>query len=221
MNHASTLLLIAAVVCAPFAHGQSIYTCTDAKGRKITSDRPIAECLDRDQTELNDSGMVKRIVKPTMTAVERAAYEEKINQELSEQNRRSEERRKNRALVARYPNQTAHDRERKDALSSLDAATASAQTRLTNLRTQSKKLDEEMEFYKKDPSKAPPRLKQQINDNKASIEAQLRFLEGQKEEAKRINTRFDRELEKLNELWGAAPTVPASAPAAANSQTRK
>ena len=37
------------------ATGGSIYTCIDAQGRRITSDRPIAECLDgRTDVECTD-----------------------------------------------------------------------------------------------------------------------------------------------------------------------
>ena len=32
---------------AGLATAQSIYTCVDGKGRKITADRPIVECIDR------------------------------------------------------------------------------------------------------------------------------------------------------------------------------
>jgi hypothetical protein len=158
------------------ALAQGIYTCVDARGRRITADRPIAECLDREQTELTKTGVVKRVLLPSMTADEREIYEEKIRQELLEQNRRSEERRRNRALLTRYPNKTAHDKERTEALLSLDAATESARVRLVTLQVDKKKLDDEMEFYSKTPSKAPYRLRQQVSDNLVSVEAQLSIL---------------------------------------------
>ena len=49
----------------------SIYTCVDRQGRRLTADRPIAECLDREQRELNSSGTTRRVIQPTMTASER------------------------------------------------------------------------------------------------------------------------------------------------------
>ena len=66
-----------AACAAGSAMAQSIYTCTDAKGRKITSDRPVADCVDRTQQELTPQGTVKRVMGPTLTAQERAALEEK------------------------------------------------------------------------------------------------------------------------------------------------
>jgi hypothetical protein len=52
-----------------------IYTCIDAKGRKLTSDRKIPECSDREQKILNPSGTVKARIGPNLTAQERSEIE--------------------------------------------------------------------------------------------------------------------------------------------------
>ena len=52
-----------------------IYTCIDAHGRRLTSDRPILSCIDREQRELNSSGTTRRVIPPTLTAAEREARE--------------------------------------------------------------------------------------------------------------------------------------------------
>jgi hypothetical protein len=65
---------LAAGLLAP-AWAEGIYTCVDAKGRRITSDRPIIECIDREQRELSPSGTVRRKIGPSLTAMERAAVE--------------------------------------------------------------------------------------------------------------------------------------------------
>ena len=52
-----------------------IYTCVDAQGRRHTSDRPIPECLDREQRVLNRDGSQRQVVPPRMTAEQRAAAE--------------------------------------------------------------------------------------------------------------------------------------------------
>ena len=43
---------------------QGIYTCVDAKGRRLTSDRPIMECIDREQNELSAGGTVRAQDRP-------------------------------------------------------------------------------------------------------------------------------------------------------------
>ncbi|MBW8893521.1 MAG: hypothetical protein JF617_15910, partial [Burkholderiales bacterium] len=59
-------------------------------------------------------------------------------------------------------------------------------------------------FYKGRP--LPGKLKQALDANDASIEAQTVLIENQKAEIVRINTRFDAELARLRKLWaGAAP----------------
>ena len=58
------------------AWAQEIYTCTDAKGRKLNSDRPITECTDREQKVLGRNGTVKRVVGPVLSAQEQADYDE-------------------------------------------------------------------------------------------------------------------------------------------------
>ena len=50
------------------ACADGIYTCVDAQGRRLTADRPIRECIDREQNELNASGTVKRKIGPSLTA---------------------------------------------------------------------------------------------------------------------------------------------------------
>ncbi|MFM7331904.1 MAG: DUF4124 domain-containing protein [Brachymonas sp.] len=195
---------------------QGIFSCTTPSGRKITSDRPIPECAAQDQKELNPSGTVKRVVKPVMTADEQRAADQKAKEENEEKARIEEERRKNRVLLARYPNEAAHDKERADSLTQVDEVIRASQKRIGELGEQRKKIGEEMEFYKKDPSKAPPSLRRQLEDNERSIVVQRRFIGDQEDEKKRANARFDEELDRLRKLWAqAAIPTSASAPTAA------
>ena len=200
------MLALAGAVYAQNAPIQGIYTCVDAQGRKLTSDRPIPECIDREQKLLNPSGTLKQKIGPTLTAVERAAQEAKEKQELEEQNRLSEERRRDKALLARYPNRAAHDKERNEALAQIGAVIKAAGTRLNELAAQRKKLDDEMEFYKKDPKKAPEYLRRQLEENNQSVAVQKRFIADQDEEVRRVNGRFDDELARLRPLWLANPS---------------
>ncbi len=178
-----------------------IYTCVDAKGRKLTSDRPIAECADREQKELNSSGTVKRTVKPVMTADEQRVFDAKEKQENEERLRLNEEKRKDRALLTRYPNRISHDKERAEALAQVDEVMKAATKRIGELATQRKEIDTELEFYKKNPGKIPLSLKRQIEDHDASVAVQKRFIADQEAEKKRTNVRFDDELVRLKTLW--------------------
>lgn len=186
------------------AAAQSIYRCTDARGNKLTSDRPIPECLDREQNELNPSGTVKRSVGPSLTAAERDRIEAQQKREAEEKARVNEERRRNRALLMRYQDQAAHDRERADALKQVDEVIAAADKRLAELAKQNEAIKAELEFYKNDPAKAPPKLRRQIAEHDDSVRAQQRFIADQALEKKRVNDRFDEELARLKPLWSGA-----------------
>jgi len=194
------------------AWGQGIFTCVDAKGRRLTADRPIAECTDREQTELGPTGLVKRKIAPQLTAVERAAAEEKARKALEERNRLADEKKRDRALLTRYPDRAAHDKERAASMALADEIMAAVNRRQIDLAAERKRLDAELEFFKNDPSKVPAKLKRQIEENANNVQAQKRFISGHEEEKRRISARYDEELAKLKQLWPqlteTAPVVP-------------
>jgi len=195
---------------------QGIYRCVDGTGRNITSDRPIAECMDRVQREINPSGTVRRVVGPSLTAQERAALEEKEKTAAELRAREAEEKRRDRALLTRYPSRAVHDKERAEALSQVDEVIKASNKRTFELAEQRKTINADFEFYKTDPARAPSSLKRRLEENENSTAVQKRFITEQDAEKKRVNMRFEEELAKLRKLWvlagAAVPSVPASAP---------
>lgn len=182
-------------------NAQSIYTCTDAKGKKLTSDRPIAECVDREQRELNRNGSVRRSLSPTMTAVERAQQEEANKLEAEERNREVEERKRNRSLLVRYPDRESHDKERALALAQVDRIITEATKRMAEIMRENKALTVEADFYQTSKTKISPVLTKKIEQNQEDLKIQQAFLGGQEEEKKRIAQRFDEEVSRLSGMW--------------------
>ncbi len=211
------LLLVGAEFAAAQPQGASgsIYTCVDRNGRRLTADRPIPECLDREQRELSPSGTTRRQIGPSLTEIERTALEAQRRKEAEERARLVEERRRERVLVARYPDKAAHDVERAAAIQLVDDVTATAEKRIAELQAERKKLDVEMEFYKKDPNKAPMTLRRKMAENEEIVAEQQRFIAGQDQEKRRVHARFDTELAQLRKLWDAqrSPPVIATTPA--------
>ena len=187
------------------ANQGSIYACTDAKGRRITADRPIADCVDREQRVLGNTGVELRRVSPTLTEQERSAIDARRRQDQAEQARVREERSRDRAMLLRYPSQASHDAARNEALSQVSDVNAVAQQRLSELKQRRTKLNTELEFYQNDPKKAPANLRRQLDDNTESQAEQQRFIKQQEEEKQRINQRFDAELQQLRKLWTELP----------------
>jgi transcriptional regulator of heat shock response len=103
----------------------------------------------------------------------------------------------------RYANKSVHDQERAEALEQIKAVIKAANTRLEELARQRKTLEGEMEFYKKDPTKAPAYLRQQIEESNQSQGVQKKFISEQDAEVRRVNLRFDDELMRLRPLWAA------------------
>ena len=213
--HAKLGLYVVATVWAGAmpAYAQStantggIYACTDANGRRITADRPIASCVDREQRVLGNTGVELRRVAPTLTEQERSAQDAKRRQEQAEQARMREERSRDRAILARYPNQAAHDAARAEATGQVDDVIGVAQQRQVELKERRRKLNTELEFYQNDPKKAPANLRRQLDDNTETQADQQRFIKQQDEEKQRINQRFDAELQQLRKLWSEQPPV--------------
>lgn len=208
-SHAARLGACALVAAAGLwsqasAHAQGIYTCVDSKGRRITSDRPIVECLDREQHKLGNTGIVRQVVPPSYTADERTRLEDKQRADNEIKVRAAEEKRRERALLIRYPNQGVHDKERAEALAQIDEVISAVNKREVALKQQRKDVEMEMEFYQSDPSKAPFWLRRKLEDSDKQAVVQKRFLEEQAQEKQRINQRFDEELVKLRQLWGPA-----------------
>lgn len=210
-----TLTALVAVLAFALAGGApaqqpssaGIYTCVDSKGRRITSDRPIVECLDREQRELGRTGVTRRVVPPSYTAEERAKLDAQRRAEEEVQARIAEEKRRDRALLVRYPNQSVHDKERSEALAQIDAVVDAVIRREQSLAKQRAEINTELEFYQGDVNRAPSWLKRKLEDNQSQSQIQKRFLDDQAQEKKRINARFDEELAKLRQLWRALGTA--------------
>ncbi len=202
----------AALLCGQ-AMAQGIYTCVDAKGRKITSDRPIAECMDRAQKEISPAGTVKRVLAPPPNAQERAALEEKEKAEAEARSKAAEEKLRDRALLKRYPDRASHDKERAAALEVVDEVIKTATKRSEDLAGQRKGIITELDFYKSSPGKAPPALKRRLDETDGNMATQKRLLADQEAEKKRIIQRFDTEVAKLKPQWDVAgPSAAAAAP---------
>lgn len=213
----ATLVGLAGMGLLPVALAASnIYTCVNAKGQRITSDRPIAECLDRSQELRNTDGSVKKVMPPSMTAEERAAHEERLRQEMAAEALKRDAIRLDRNLMSRYPDEARHQRARKAALEPLNTALGATERRLTELEHDQKRLQQEAEFYK--GREMPRDLKLKFGQNEAALQAQQDAAQNHLAEIRRINATYDQELTRLKRLWaGAAPgsvSLPASASAA-------
>jgi len=180
-----------------------IYTCVDANGKRLTSDRPIPECTAREQRVLNADGSVKKVVPPTLTAEELAEQEARERERQIKRVAELDAVRRDRNLRARYPTEASHKKARQAALEDLSRTMERSQKRLELLAADRKPLLEEAEFYT--GRQLPPQLKQQLEGNETTATALRELIQNQQAEMQRINAAFDIELTRLRALLGGIP----------------
>lgn len=206
VTHAASLL--AALAIAPLgaaaqvpAKSSSIYSC-EVNGKRVTSDRPIPECISREQRVHNSDGSVREVRPPVPTADERAEIEAREQQAALVRAQQREAIRRDRNLLQRFPNEAAHKKAREAALDDVRKGLKLSESRLAALEKERKPLMDETEFYV--GRQMPLKLKQSIDANDAATEAQRNLVANQKAEIVRIDKLYDDELERLRKLWNGA-----------------
>lgn len=94
-------LLLCSSFAAASAHAD-IFMCKDASGRTLTSDRPIPECADRAVREYSNKGRLKKELAAPLTPQQRRELAERQEKEKAAQIAADEQKREDRALLARY-----------------------------------------------------------------------------------------------------------------------
>ena len=198
-------------VVAPATAQNAVYSCVDKNGRRITADRPIPECIDREQRVLDKTGTERRRIGPTLTENERVAAEAKRREENDQKAKVADQRRRDRALISRFPDEATHNAERVTAVAVFNDLIQIAYKRIEQLRTDRAAINTELEFYQNDPKKAPVKVQRRIADNEEDIAEQQRYIVTQQEEKRRVQQRYDAELAQLKELWAAERAAAATA----------
>lgn len=199
------------VLAQPGAAKQGIFTCVDSAGRRITADRPIPQCADREQRVLSPTGVERARLGPVLSEAEMSQRLELRRKEQLGQQRLQEQRRRDAALLARYPDQSRHDVARREALQPISERQDTVQQRMQALDKEKQALDQELQFYQQDPAKAPARLRATAQDIEKAQQEQQALLDAHADEAKRIHQRFDTELRRLQPLWQSQRPAPVAA----------
>lgn len=198
-----------------------IFQCVLPDGRKITSDKPIAECMNvgKPQRELNRDGSEKAIVEAPPTEDEKAERDRIRRLKEAERTAYDIEVRRDRDMLKRYPNEAAHGKGREKALDDVASAVRNSEARIKLLLKERKPLMEEAEFYV--GKQLPNKTRHALDANDASLEAQRSLVQNQQNEVVRINALYDAELARLKKLWaGAMPGTLGPAPGAPGTVAR-
>ncbi len=210
-----TLLAVSVSACLLATPAQAVKTlcCTNTQGRNVCGDTLPLECYGRAYRIINEQGMTLRQVEAPLTAEQRAQRDIELARKKKEAGEAFEERRRDDALLAAYANEKDIDTVRDRALEATRTNLKEIQVKLDEAQKQKKKLDDELEFYKK---KGPPEsLKQQIKANETDVQSIQASLDAKKLEMEKITARFDAERQRYTGLkQGTIPRKPLPPPPA-------
>jgi hypothetical protein len=206
-KHFSIVAGITAVlglVIADVASARNSYCCNDANGKLTCGDMLPAACHKRAYRILDERGRLVRDVEAPLTPEQRVLRDADTAKKVEEAKKAAEDKRRNQALLATYPNEKDIDVARDRALADFDQSSADTQKRYDEAIKQKKKLDAEREFYVKKPM--PANLKRQVEDNEAAIKTAQAALDGRKQERDALAARYDGEKKHYMELrYGKTP----------------
>ncbi|KPF66993.1 hypothetical protein IP84_14315 [beta proteobacterium AAP99] len=205
------LVLMGMAVCSATALAQTqsapreIHTCKDEKGRTLTSDRPLPECLGREQRILNPDGSVRKIVPPPLTREQRAELEQRQAAEKLAEARRQEERRRDLMLISNYKTEAELDQAYIRALEVPVEALKASRGRIDELMKTLAAVRKEGEFY--EGKVWPIALRSKLTEIQAGIEAEQRNIGNKSEDIRRVNERFAADRTRLRQLLTAQPRL--------------
>jgi len=192
----------AAAAIADKGDRPSIYSCKTADGRRLSSDRPIRECIDQMQRLLNHDGSTRAMVPPAQSDIERAQEAERRRREYEARLQREDAARRDIGLLVRYPEPSVHDRARAAALEPSQRGIDATLERMVDLNARKRVYDERIAKGEQ----LTPAERRELGDLEAQTAAQSSVLRLHQAEHDRVAQRFDDERARLERLWeGAEP----------------
>ena len=183
-----------------------IYTCKDANGKTITSDRPLPECQGREGRVLSGQGTTVKKIDAPLTPEQIAAREAKEQRKRVEEERRREQLRKDKALLNTYASLDDIESKRQRALSQVEREARESERRISLLERQASENRSEADFYKK--KAMPSDLKRRLDENEAALKAEKNLFGQKKDEVAQVNVKFDEDKKRYLDLIGAASAPP-------------
>ncbi len=188
---------------------QPIYSCEDADGRVISSDRPIPSCARRTMRELNNDGTVRRVIPPPLTKDQEReqARLERLRQD--EEWARKVQQSRDRNLLLTFEDEHALESMRRRGLADIDHEIRLATHRILTIDKELKAAQQAAETWKSErPGRPMPfAYQQRITDAANSILAEDALITDRKAERERFNSRFDADAKRLRELLGRPAAV--------------
>jgi hypothetical protein len=182
----------------PDVGSRGFFTCKDAQGRTISSDRFITECADREQREYSPSGALRRVIEPPLTPEQKRLKDAEDKKKADAELAAAERRRLDRVLLQSYSSAAGIDVARERALTEPRSGIEKSKDRLVDLRHEREQLRSETEFYKN--RALPADLETRIKDNEAAQLYEEDLMNRRNAEVVRINERYDADKTRFLQL---------------------
>lgn len=197
----SVLSMLAMLVVAQSVLAQTsgrIYTCKDANGKTITSDRPLPECQGREGRVLSKSGTTVQTIEAPLTDEQRAVREAEEEKKKEAAVVRAEQLRRDKALLSTYQNLDDLESKRQRALLQVEREMRESEKRMGVLGKAEQENKQEQEFYKR--KQMPAELKRRVDENEGALRAEKLLLASKKDEIVQVNQKFDDDKKRYTEL---------------------
>ena len=197
----SVLSMLAMLVVAQSVLAQTpgrIYTCKDASGKTITSDRPLPECQGREGRVLSKTGTTVQTIEAPLTDDQRAAREAEDEKKKEAAVVRAEQLRRDKALLSTYQNLDDLESKRQRALLQVEREMRESEKRMGVLEKVEQENKQEQEFYKR--KQMPVELKRRVDENEGALRAEKLLLASKKGEIVQVNQKFDDDKKRYTEL---------------------
>jgi hypothetical protein len=200
----ATALALVAPPQAASAPSAVIYSCTDANGRVISADRPLAACADRELRVHNPDGSLRRIIEPPLTKEQKAQRETEEKRRRDEAWSRKVQQARDRNLLLTFEDEHSLESMRRRDLADIDHEIRLATQRILSLDKDLKIAQEAAQTWKAaNPHKQLPfTYQQRITDAANAILAEDALIADRNAERERVNSRFDADAQRLRELLG-------------------
>ena len=175
-----------------------IYTCKDASGKTITSDRPLPECQGREGRVLSKTGTTVQTIEAPLTDDQRAAREAEEEKKKEAAVVRAEQLRRDKALLSTYQNLDDLESKRQRALLQVEREMRESEKRMGVLEKVEQENKQEQEFYKR--KQMPVELKRRVDENEGALRAEKLLLASKKGEIVQVNQKFDDDKRRFTEL---------------------
>ncbi len=176
----------------------SIFTCKDANGKTITSDRPINACASLPMRELRNDGALRRQIDPPLTRAQRRMLAEKRARDRAAAMIERQEKTRDRALLQAFPTMDELDKSRTRKIAEIQSQIDETYSRMIDLHKQLQAAQSTSRAYP--PGLAPAPVKQKIAQIAGAILTEDSLVKARLQEQEQIRRRFNSDAARLRVL---------------------